>query len=177
MHPRETGDLYNNIALWWSERLANSQYGLKYVSKDIAYSKRSGDALDVGCGSSARISDSLLAAGFNVSGLDVSESMIELAKRHNPDVNFIHADVCEWEPSKTYEIIVAWDSTFHVPHAMQAKVTAKLCTALSPGGILLLQEETAMVRNAARWKIAKHCADRNFTTVRWLHPNTFGSWN
>lgn len=39
--------------------------------------------------------------------------------------------------TEAYDLIVAWDSTFHVPHDLQAATVRRLCSALAPGGILL----------------------------------------
>jgi trans-aconitate methyltransferase len=61
-----------------------------------------------------------------------------LAREAHPQATFVHADICEWNPPDEYDLIVAWDSTFHVPYAAQEPVVRKLCRAMAPGGVLLM---------------------------------------
>jgi SAM-dependent methyltransferase len=137
MKPTETGHLYDKIASWWDEQQSESLYGLHFVQKAIGLSTNKGKALDVGCGSGGRIITVLLKAGFQVTGIDVSAAMVELARKHHPGSVFIHDDICEWQPQEEYDIIIAWDSIFHAPYKAQGQVIRKLCGALTDGGVLL----------------------------------------
>ena len=136
MNPREIGQHYDAIAAWWSAQAETSSAGLGYLHRAIARCRKGGKALDVGCGD-GRLTKLIADAGFDVVGIDVSREMIALARARAPNAMFIHADICEWQPADRYDLIVAWDSTFHVPHASQQPVVEKLCAALSPGGVLL----------------------------------------
>ncbi len=49
----------------------------------------------------------------------------------------MHVDVCAWQPRQQYDVIIAWDSLFHLPYAQQGCVIKKLCHALSSGGVIL----------------------------------------
>ncbi len=93
--------------------------------------------MDVGCGSGGRVIDALTDASFQVEGLDVSEAMLRLARNRHPGAQFIHAGICTWQLSETYDVVIAWDSIFHVPKTEQGHVVAKLCDALAPGGAIL----------------------------------------
>lgn len=79
----------------------------------------------------------LLDAGFQVSGIDVSGALLDHARKRHPDSNFILVDICEWEPQKRYDFILAWDSIFHAPYSEQRRVVAKLCNALAKDGVIL----------------------------------------
>ena len=95
--------------------------GMHYIERAISLCSKRRKALDVGCGSGGRIIDALTSAGFEVLGLDVSDSMLALAKSRHPAAKFVHGDVCEWEPSDKYDLIIAWDSVFHVRTAISAQ--------------------------------------------------------
>ncbi|MGH7712632.1 MAG: class I SAM-dependent methyltransferase [Gemmatimonadaceae bacterium] len=135
--PEDTGRRYDAIAAWWDAQAATMSAGVASVRRAIDLCAHKRNALDVGCGSGGRVIAALTAAGFVVVALDVSESMLALAKQHHPEVSFVHGDICQWEPPERYDLIVAWDSIFHVPHASQRPVVAKLCAALAPGGVIL----------------------------------------
>lgn len=81
--------------------------------------------------------NALVQAGFQVVGLDVSEAMLSRAAKRHATAQFIREDICAWDPPGTYDVIVAWDSIFHVPHGAQGPVVEKLCDALAPGGVLV----------------------------------------
>jgi SAM-dependent methyltransferase len=136
--PESTGKSYDAIAHWWRDQERSSTSGLEYLRRAIARCGRKRHALDVGCGSAGRIMHELLDAGFHVTGVDVSAAMLALAREAHPEATFVRADMCAWNPPDEYDLIVAWDSTFHVPYASQAHVTRKLCRALAPAGVLLM---------------------------------------
>ena len=48
-----------------------------------------------------------------------------------------HADVCEWQPERTYCFITAWDSIWHVPLQQQRPLMLKLMSALEFRGVFI----------------------------------------
>jgi trans-aconitate methyltransferase len=137
MHPEETATCYNRLAQWWQTRHQNSSYGIAQLERAIQFVQKKDLAIDIGCGSSGRFIKVLREYDFEVEGLDISAEMIVLAKQRYPDLTFCQEDVCKWNPTQHYDLIVAWDSTFHLPLSMQEPVMKKLCNALNPGGILM----------------------------------------
>lgn len=137
MEPKKLGLKYDKIARWWHDRHLDSDYGVSQVGRAISYCRRRGAALDVGCGSGGRMLRKLLGEGFEVTGIDVSSKMVEIAKENHPGVDFYAADICEWESDKKYDFISAWDSIFHLPLEMQETVVSKLCRLLDRDGILI----------------------------------------
>lgn len=135
--PQETGRRYDAIAAWWVSQEETSSSGLRYLPRTIALCTKGRKALDVGCGSGGRVIVALTHAGFQVVGLDVSPTMLEYAKARHANASFIRADICEWQAPEKYDLIVAWDSIFHVPHDSQRPVVEKLCDALALGGAIL----------------------------------------
>lgn len=130
------GEKYNKIAQWWHNHHHESDYGLRQIERAISYSTGSGSALDVGCGSGGRIVRKLESHGFNVTGIDASTKMIEIAKDNHAFAQFFVADICTWDTNQKYDLIVAWDSIFHIPFSMHSLVVSKLCGMLRMNGIL-----------------------------------------
>jgi trans-aconitate methyltransferase len=137
MTPAEIAQSYDQLADQWNSDAFPRENGINQHERAVAFVKNRRCALDVGCGSSGRIIDLLQSHGFEVEGLDISHRMIELAKRRQPAVTFHHADICEWDVPKKYDLISAWDSIWHVPLSQQERVLKKLLTGLSSGGICI----------------------------------------
>ena len=137
MHPREIGRRYDAIAPLWDAGRSESTQGLGFLERAIALCKSRRMALDVGCGSGGQMIEKMLVAGFDVTGVDVSSAMLEIAKARHPTVEFVHDDISEWVTALRFDLILAWDSTFHLPHHLHAPVMGKLCAYLAEQGVLL----------------------------------------
>jgi SAM-dependent methyltransferase len=133
MTPEQVAASYDQIA----ERfLGLSTYGFAQIERAVAFVKRKGTALDAGCGA-GRCLDLLARHGFTTDGVDFSPAMIALARDRHPEARLFHADICVWELPRAYDLIVAWDSLWHVPLGRQEAVLTKLCRGLSAGGVLV----------------------------------------
>ncbi len=137
MDPKETGAKYDKIAHWWQQQHLDSNYGLSQLRRTLGFSSDQKTALDVGCGAGGRFIRHLGAEGFDVTGLDVSANMIVLAKEQHPSHEFIHEDICSWQSDKHFDVIVAWDSLFHLPIEQHIPVLKKLCSLLNPSAVLM----------------------------------------
>lgn len=137
MKPEETGSHYDRIALWWQQQHRDSTYGIAALERAIQFVENRSAALDIGCGSSGRFIEVLRKNGFTPAGVDVSPEMIALARQRHPDAAFYAEDICTWQLPQTYDLISAWDSTFHLPIAEQKPVLQKMCAGLNAKGILL----------------------------------------
>lgn len=138
MEPRETAAVYNRIGEHWIGSDFHAANGLAAHERALVFRRPGGGhALDVGCGANGRLRALLRRHGFTVEGVDISERMLELARRAEPDTVFHQADICAWSPPRAYDFITAWDSIWHVPLDRQLGVVAKLCAALAPGGVLV----------------------------------------
>jgi SAM-dependent methyltransferase len=70
--------------------------------------------LDLCCGT-GRVAAELDARGFRVSGLDLSEEMLRLARRNAPRVEFFSADARDFAPPHAYDAVVStFDSINHI---------------------------------------------------------------
>ncbi|MFP4342072.1 MAG: class I SAM-dependent methyltransferase [Cyclobacteriaceae bacterium] len=151
MNPHELGIRYDKIAGWWQNQMQASSYGLSQLERAVSYCENKRTALDVGCASGGRMIHKLSEAGFAVTGLDVSAEMLRLARQNHPEVNFHQADICDWQADQPYDLILAWDSIFHLPLERQAEVVGRLCGLLAEGGILLYTFGDAQGDHQSRW--------------------------
>lgn len=137
MTPEEIGRKYDKVAAWWDAAHRDSSYGIAALERALGKRSRSGKALDVGCGSGGRMIRRLQEAGYDVTGIDVSPRMIDIARTNHPDAVFHLADFLSWNVEGRFNLVVAWDSLFHLPAGSQASAIAKLSCLLGDGGILL----------------------------------------
>ncbi|MFI6371561.1 class I SAM-dependent methyltransferase [Streptomyces sp. NPDC050546] len=97
-----------------------------------------GEVADLGCGP-GRVTAFLAERGLSVFGLDLSESMLAIARRENPSLRFEQGSILELDlPDGSLDGVVSWYSTIHTPLDHLPGVFAEFHRVLRPGGHLLL---------------------------------------
>ena len=99
-----------------------------------------GRALDLACGE-GRNALWLAARGWRVTGVDFSEVAIgkarERAAQESWHVDFVCADLCEYEPAhEAYGLVLVF--YLHLPASERRVVLERATAALAPGGTFLL---------------------------------------
>jgi len=92
--------------------------------------------LDIGCGTGA-LSAQIAGAGARVTGLDKSATMLEQARAAYPAIEFLEADICEFEPAEPYDAIFS-NAALHWVKPPEA-AARRMYEALKPGGRLVLE--------------------------------------
>jgi ubiquinone/menaquinone biosynthesis C-methylase UbiE len=94
------------------------------------------DVLDLGCG--AGLTTGRLAERFVVTGVDISERQIQLARRNVPLATFVQADMTTLAfPPATFDAVAAFYSITHVPCEEHSALLRNIATWLRPGGLLV----------------------------------------
>ena len=97
-----------------------------------------GPVLDLGCGCGVPVARSLAAAGYQVTGVDISDVQIERARRLVPAGAFIRADACEVGfPAASFDAVVSLYALIHMPLDAQPGLLRRAAGWLRPGGWLL----------------------------------------
>ena len=94
--------------------------------------------MDAGCGT-GRHAAFLAEAGFTVTGIDSSETMLEVARQRAPEVEFIVADLFEWRPAVPADGVLC-RGVLHdlTDDDERRRAVAALHQMLRPGGLLIL---------------------------------------
>lgn len=145
---------YDAIAHLWDEEQTDSSYGIEALMLAMSMCgehKVRRTALDIGCGSGGRMIKALEQHSFQVTGIDCSASMLEIAHRRHPAAMFIHADIITWNTSEHYDLILAWDSLFHLPYQEQEHVLLKLISLLKHDGIMLFTFGDDIGEHISEW--------------------------
>ena len=94
--------------------------------------------LDAGCGA-GRMSRYLAERGCLVEGVDLSSSMVAMARRDHPDLMFTVGSLTDLPyPDDQFAGVMLWYSIIHTPPAGQARIFAEATRVLRPGGHLLV---------------------------------------
>lgn len=97
-----------------------------------------GPVVDVGCGP-GHVTAHLASLGVDVTGVDLSPKMVEVARRQHPDQRFSVGSMTALDfPDGSLGGLVAWWSIFHLPPEELPALFAEFRRTLAPGGRLLL---------------------------------------
>lgn len=105
---------------------------------------KGGHILDLGCGAGEPIDRYLIDTGHHLTGVDISEKMIALARTRFARHVWLRADMRKAAMGRTYDGILAWDSLFHLRPIEQAAMIEKAARWLEPGGALLFTTTPAL---------------------------------
>ncbi|MCW3845739.1 methyltransferase domain-containing protein [Sphingomonas sp. LB-2] len=98
---------------------------------------KGGHILDLGCGGGEPIDRYLIDTGHQLTGVDVSERMISLARTRFGRHTWLRADMRRAAMGRKFHGVLAWDSLFHLAHQDQADMLYKIGGWLEHGGALL----------------------------------------
>lgn len=95
------------------------------------------DLLELGCGPGDPTTRAL-AARYNVTANDISESCLELARKNAPSARFILSDMTalEFAPG-SFDAVVAYYAFHHVPRNRYEGLIRKIAGWLRPGGVFM----------------------------------------
>ena len=122
-----------------SDLLWHSEEPSKFLVEAIQARNQSGTALDLGCGAGV-FSIYMAKSGYQVTGLDFIPKALEmasqLAKQKGAHVNWVHADLLNWNPATKFDIIL--DSGCLHTISNKKKFKENIVNWLSPGGDFIL---------------------------------------
>jgi len=102
-----------------------------------------GKLLDLGCGAGEPLGRYFIDRDWSVTGVDFSKRMLALAARYTPEMQTIHANICNVEfPESQFHAVVAVYSLFHIPSSYHAELFRKIYRWLLPDGKALFTYAT-----------------------------------
>ena len=128
---------YDKIASWMDEHRSRVLFEKPYLDRVIAYLKPDATVLDLGCGTGEPIGQYFIDAGFQVTGVDGSSKMLEIAKSRCPKTRFILSDMRTINLKEKFDCIIAWHSFFHLSQNDQRTMFKTFVSNLKAGGVLL----------------------------------------
>lgn len=93
--------------------------------------------LDAGCGT-GRVAIELARHGIEVTGVDVDTSMLATARSKPSDVEWIEADLRDFDLGRTFDVVVmAGNVPLFTPAGTQAELVAAVARHVGPVGVLV----------------------------------------
>ncbi|KKR46575.1 MAG: Methyltransferase [Parcubacteria group bacterium GW2011_GWB1_40_14] len=129
---------YDNLAQEYEERVESLMPVTKAAMDYFAsYIKPKGRVLDIGCAVGIAVSV-LTEKGFEVCGIDISESMTGFAKKRNPNSKIITGDFLETEFEEKFDAVLAFAFIHLFPKKEVLRIIDKISAVLNSGGVALL---------------------------------------
>ncbi len=93
--------------------------------------------LDLGCGGGDPIARYFIEHGHPVTGVDASGPLLDLGRERFPEATWIEGDMRRLALGTRFDLIVAWNSFFHLQRDEQRAMFTTFAEHTRPGGALL----------------------------------------
>jgi cyclopropane fatty-acyl-phospholipid synthase-like methyltransferase len=128
-----------NVAAETYTRQRDQFESLMYLDRLASRLRPGATVLDIGCGAGVPIDRYLVDKGFSVTGIDLSERQIALARANVPEATYAVRDMMVLQPNDyAVDAIVSFYAIFHTPRAGHAALLRTFAGLLRPGGLLLV---------------------------------------
>jgi ubiquinone/menaquinone biosynthesis C-methylase UbiE len=126
------GDEYER----WSAK-ATDPARERYLKVLLKHLPKGAQVLDLGCGSGA-LATRRLSERFQITGVELSSRMVELARRNVPSATFVRADMASVEfPPELFDGVCAFYSLTHLPQEELLALLRRVARWLKPGGLFV----------------------------------------
>ena len=130
--------LYERHAVQWdAERRRQPLFEAAWLDRLRSSLTPGASVLDLGCGGGEPIASFLVGQGFDVFGVDSSETMVSLFRRRLPGAQALLTDMRLLRLARRFDGIIAWNSLFHLTHDDQRQMFEVFHTHSAPGALLL----------------------------------------
>jgi SAM-dependent methyltransferase len=136
---------YSDLA--WTESIITSpddyaeetDFYVKIIKENVEIEAKT--LLHLGCGAGGN--DYTFRKHFKVTGVDISEVMLGIARKINPDVTYLHGDLRSIDLKERFDAVAIPDSIDYMATLPELEIAiGTACKHLNPGGVLLIVAKT-----------------------------------
>ena len=144
-HPFDARRLYGDLAWLWPTLSPPEHYrdeARLYAEILRAHARRPVESiLHLGCGGGHI--DRWMKREFAIAGLDIAPAMLDLARRLNPEVEYVQGDMRTARLGRTFDAVMLFDSVdYMLSEDELGQAFATAWEHLAPGGVFLTYAET-----------------------------------
>lgn len=110
---------------------------IDYLNVILKNIPKNASILDLGCGTGEPIAQFFIEKGHNVTGVDAAKAMLNLCKERFPQATWVLEDIRTIDLKTEFDVVIAWDSFFHLNHDDQRKMFKIFQTHIKRLGILV----------------------------------------
>jgi ubiquinone/menaquinone biosynthesis C-methylase UbiE len=141
---KDTIKWYDNNAARYAKTARDLGF-VPAIDKFVSYLSKGARVLDAGCGS-GRDAEVLRSKGFDVTGVDISNGLLEVARKDYPGISFVFGDLLKLPfPKDSFDGIWAQASLVHLETIEDTqKAVGEFYRVLKAGGIVhvFVKEQT-----------------------------------
>jgi len=128
-------EIYNRFAEKYKQN--RCLFDMSNIIADFAgrLSRMPGHLLDLGCGAGEPFPEYFIKQGWQVTGVDFSSRMLEMAHLYQPGMETILADICDVDfLDEQFDAVTAIYCLFHIEYTKHDDIFRKVFSWLKPGG-------------------------------------------
>lgn len=130
------GKKYDLIATEFANMRDSFYLEQKYLDLLMSYLQPDAHILDIGCGSGYPIAAYLIEHGFQVTGVDGSKELLNIAKLKCLGLHTVYGDIRTVTLNNKYDALLEWWCLFHIPKQDHEKMISRFASWIKPGGFL-----------------------------------------
>lgn len=134
---KTTLESYSKISKWYDVHRSRELFEKSWLDKAIVHLKPNATILDLGCGMGEPISKYFIDKGFDVTGIDGCDELIVMANKRLSQDKFFVADMRELSLENKFDLIIAWNSFFHLTADEQRQMFNVFIQHINANGMLL----------------------------------------
>jgi ubiquinone/menaquinone biosynthesis C-methylase UbiE len=133
---------YDRVAHEYARLEGESEWPrMRWVRKLLNRLESGSSVLDLGCGSGDP-ADVEISKEHKVTGVDISQTQINLARQNVPTGHFLHGDAGSVEfPPNSFDAVISFYTLEHIPREEHKTILRRIYQWLRVGGFLLMSIE------------------------------------
>ena len=143
--------LYEENAAAWDSQRGRDLFERPWMERFASNIADGGSILDIGCGMGEPIARFFIDAGFEVTGVDSSPSLIALCGERFYGQTWLVRDMRSLALDKRFDGLVAWHSLFHLTPEDQRAMFSRFARHLRPSGMLMFTSGPSASEMLNRW--------------------------
>jgi 2-polyprenyl-3-methyl-5-hydroxy-6-metoxy-1,4-benzoquinol methylase len=138
-------DIYERHAhAWDASRGPDLPREQRWLDRFTEMLPSGGAILDIGCGTGDPIGRHLMSSGFDLTGIDTSAALIEIARQRFPTATWLVGDMRDLSAGRSFHGLIAWHSLFHLTVQDQRAMFERFRRHALPEAALLFTSGTEL---------------------------------